>query len=154
MKKLVIVLVVATAATSLTGCQRCFRMRGARCCTTGMFAPAAAPVAAPVAVPAAVPATVYPSTTCSSPPATYAPMTTTSSASAFSPSSSATCCPEGEASEPVVVQEFPTSPIMESDGQVVKRPYVVGSPTYIGGSETTATSIPGPETAPVPAASN
>ena len=54
-------------------------------------------------------------------------------------------------SEPVVVQEFPTTPIVESDSQVVKRPYVTGSSTYIGGSETTATSIPGPETAPMPA---
>ena len=52
-------------------------------------------------------------------------------------------------SEPVVVQEFPTSPIIESDSQVSNRPIVTDGTAYFGGNGSTAT-IPGPEVAPAP----
>ena len=61
------------------------------------------------------------------------------------------CVSNGVQSEPVVVQEFPTTPIIESEGQVVNRPIISGSTTYAGGSDTT-TMIPGPEMAPPPVA--
>jgi hypothetical protein len=59
------------------------------------------------------------------------------------------CSPGVIQSQPVVVQEFPTSPIIESDSQVVNRPIVSGSTSYLNDNSST-TAIPGPEMAPLP----